>query len=71
MDASGGGLMMRMDNGLIDWWNPAQQRLMQTSEYALICQDVKQTHGELKQNNVPRFSPWTISPYSPNNNTKI
>ena len=45
MDASGGGLMLRMDNALIDWWDPALESLMQTSEYREICQDIKDAHG--------------------------
>ncbi|XP_072019197.1 uncharacterized protein [Amphiura filiformis] len=44
---SGGALMMRMDNPLLEWWDPALERLMQTSEYREICQDVKDKHGHM------------------------
>ncbi|XP_072019520.1 uncharacterized protein [Amphiura filiformis] len=47
MDSSGFGLMMRMDNPLVEWWDPALERLMQTSEYWEICQDVKDQHGHM------------------------
>ncbi|XP_072019210.1 uncharacterized protein [Amphiura filiformis] len=47
MDYSGGALMMRMDNPLLEWWDPALKRLMQTSEYWKICQDVKDEHGHM------------------------
>ncbi|XP_072019636.1 uncharacterized protein [Amphiura filiformis] len=45
LDASGGAIMMRMDNPLLEWWDPLLERLMQTSEYWEICQDVKDEHG--------------------------
>ncbi|XP_072019209.1 uncharacterized protein [Amphiura filiformis] len=47
MDASGPGLMMRMDNPLLEWWDPALTRLIQTSEYWEICQNVKDKHGHM------------------------
>ncbi|XP_072019526.1 uncharacterized protein [Amphiura filiformis] len=47
MDASGAAIMMRMDNPLVEWWDPALERLIQTSEYWEICQDVKDEHGHM------------------------
>ncbi|XP_072019531.1 L-arginine-binding protein-like [Amphiura filiformis] len=47
MDRSGAGLMLRMDNELTYWWDPALERLMQTSEYRQICQDINDVHGHL------------------------
>ncbi|XP_072036797.1 uncharacterized protein [Amphiura filiformis] len=51
----GAGLMLRMDNPLADWWNPAQQRLMQTSEYRQICQDIKDEHGHMPGRDPKQF----------------
>ncbi|XP_072019213.1 uncharacterized protein [Amphiura filiformis] len=47
LDASGGGLMLRMDNPLLEWWDPALERLIQTSEYHEICQDIIEEHGHM------------------------
>ncbi|XP_072019198.1 uncharacterized protein [Amphiura filiformis] len=44
---SGFALMMRMDMPLLEWWDPAFERLMQTSQYWEICQDVKDKHGHM------------------------
>ncbi len=49
MDHSGAGLMLRMDNDLYKWWDPALERLMQTTEYRRICQDMKYVHGKMNQ----------------------
>jgi len=45
LGASGGALMQRKDNPLLEWWDPAQERFIQTSEYRRICQDIKEEHG--------------------------
>ncbi|XP_072018436.1 uncharacterized protein [Amphiura filiformis] len=47
LDASGGAMMLRMDNPLLEWWEPAWERLMQTSQYWEICKDVKDEHGHM------------------------
>ncbi|XP_072019201.1 uncharacterized protein [Amphiura filiformis] len=47
LNHSGGAVMMRMDNPLLEWWDPALTRLIQTSEYWKICQDVKDEHGHM------------------------
>ncbi|XP_072019522.1 uncharacterized protein [Amphiura filiformis] len=47
MDSSGAGLMSRMDNPISEWFDPALERLIQTSEYWKICQDVKDQHGHM------------------------
>ncbi|XP_072036323.1 uncharacterized protein [Amphiura filiformis] len=41
----GGAIMTRYDSILIDWWNPAQAKLLASKEYHEICNDVKVTHG--------------------------
>ncbi|XP_072042614.1 uncharacterized protein [Amphiura filiformis] len=43
----GFGMMTRFDGKLIDWWNPAQAKLLASKEYHEICQDVKITHGHM------------------------
>ena len=45
-DRGGFAMMTRYDSTLVDWWNPAQQRLLATSEYKRICEDVRQAHGK-------------------------
>ncbi|XP_072023957.1 uncharacterized protein [Amphiura filiformis] len=41
----GSAMMTRLDSKLIDWWNPAQAKLIASKEYHEICNDVKITHG--------------------------
>ncbi|XP_072017942.1 uncharacterized protein [Amphiura filiformis] len=41
----GSAMMTRYDSKLIDWWNPAQAKLMASKEYHEICNDVKVSHG--------------------------
>ncbi|XP_072013231.1 uncharacterized protein [Amphiura filiformis] len=41
----GNAMMTRYDSKLIDWWNPAQAKLLASKEYHEICNDVKVTHG--------------------------
>ncbi|XP_072036128.1 uncharacterized protein [Amphiura filiformis] len=41
----GNSLMTRYDSKLIDWWNPAQAKLIASKEYHEICNDIKVTHG--------------------------
>ncbi len=43
----GHGMMTRFDGKLIDWWNPAQRKLLASKEYHQICQDVKVNHGKI------------------------
>ncbi|XP_072018365.1 uncharacterized protein [Amphiura filiformis] len=42
----GVGIMTRLDNELPDWWNPAQDSLIQSSTYRQICNDLKDAHGD-------------------------
>ncbi|XP_072026074.1 uncharacterized protein [Amphiura filiformis] len=42
---SGNSMMTRYDSKLIDWWNPAQAKLLASKEYHEICNDIKVTHG--------------------------
>ncbi|XP_072014453.1 uncharacterized protein [Amphiura filiformis] len=42
----GAAMMTRKDSKLIDWWNPAQAKLLASKEYHEICNDVKVTHGD-------------------------
>ncbi|XP_072036324.1 uncharacterized protein [Amphiura filiformis] len=41
----GSAMMTRYDSKLIDWWNPAQAKLLASKEYHEICNDVKVGHG--------------------------
>ncbi|XP_072050821.1 uncharacterized protein [Amphiura filiformis] len=41
----GKAMMTRYDSKLIDWWNPAQAKLIASKEYIEICNDIKVTHG--------------------------
>ncbi|XP_072027439.1 uncharacterized protein [Amphiura filiformis] len=41
----GTAMMTRYDSKLIDWWNPAQAKLIASKEYIEICNDIKVTHG--------------------------
>ncbi|XP_072050416.1 uncharacterized protein [Amphiura filiformis] len=41
----GNAMMTRKDSKLIDWWNPAQAKLLASKEYHEICNDVKVAHG--------------------------
>ncbi|XP_072042564.1 uncharacterized protein [Amphiura filiformis] len=43
----GFGMMARFDNKLIEWWNPAQEKLLASKEYHEICKDVKIAHGHM------------------------
>ncbi|XP_072029202.1 uncharacterized protein [Amphiura filiformis] len=42
---TGNTVMTRYDSKLIDWWNPAQAKLIASKEYHEICNDIKVTHG--------------------------
>ncbi|XP_072029127.1 uncharacterized protein [Amphiura filiformis] len=42
----GAAMMTRKDSKLIDWWNPAQAKLLASKEYHEICNDVKVAHGD-------------------------
>ena len=42
----GGSMMMRKDNRLDEWFNPALDRLLATTEYRTICNDLLEQHGE-------------------------
>ena len=47
MLANGGtAIMTRLDNNLAEWWNPAQDRLLASSAYKRICDDLKYAHGK-------------------------
>ncbi|XP_072019095.1 arginine-binding periplasmic protein-like [Amphiura filiformis] len=46
----GVSIMTRLDNGLADWWNPAQDSLIQSSTYRQICSDLKEAHGDQRGN---------------------
>lgn len=43
----GFSMMTRKDSRLHEWWNPAFERLMATTQYRLICQDLKDQHGHI------------------------
>ena len=40
-------MMTRFDNKLIEWWNPAQAKLLASEEYTEICKDVEEEHGKM------------------------
>ncbi|XP_072051714.1 uncharacterized protein [Amphiura filiformis] len=43
----GNGVMTRkINHEFLDWWNPAQERLMATGQYERICQDLEDEHGK-------------------------
>ena len=46
----GGSMMMRKDNRLDEWFNPALDRLLATTEYRTICNDLLEQHGEYLEN---------------------
>ncbi|XP_072019215.1 L-arginine-binding protein-like [Amphiura filiformis] len=43
--SSGPGVMIRVDNDLLSWWNPAMARLLTSNKYIEICQDLNEEHG--------------------------
>ncbi len=40
-------MMTRFDGTLIEWWNPAQAKLLASDEYKEICKDVLEEHGKM------------------------
>ncbi len=54
----GFGMMTRYDSKLIDWWNPAQEKLLKSKQYAEICQDVREVHGK---DLIAFFFLWNVS----------
>ncbi|XP_070541476.1 arginine-binding periplasmic protein-like isoform X1 [Ptychodera flava] len=44
---AGGSMMMRKDNTLASWWNPAFARLKETGQYRRICESVADNHGHM------------------------
>ena len=43
---AGFSVMTRKDNRLVDWWNPAFAKLVATSQWAAICNDLLTEHGK-------------------------
>ncbi len=39
-------VMMRKDNQLDTWWNPAFETLKQTSQWRTVCNDLLDEHGK-------------------------
>ncbi|XP_072036876.1 ABC transporter arginine-binding protein 1-like [Amphiura filiformis] len=44
---AGQSMMMRKDNTLWEWWNPAFAKLRASPEYKRICQDLLEQHGHI------------------------
>ncbi|XP_072047805.1 arginine-binding periplasmic protein-like isoform X2 [Amphiura filiformis] len=42
---AGQSMMMRKDNTLWEWWNPAFAKLRASTEYKVICRDLLEQHG--------------------------
>ncbi|XP_077986846.1 L-arginine-binding protein-like [Glandiceps talaboti] len=43
----GAAMMFRKDNPLASWWNPAFDRLKESSQYRQICEDANKNHGHM------------------------
>ncbi|XP_041463029.1 arginine-binding periplasmic protein-like [Lytechinus variegatus] len=48
----GFGMMTRKDNtAFVTWWNDAFDKLVNTHQYRMICQDLKEAHGHIPGQN--------------------
>ena len=43
---AGASMMMRKDNRMWEWLNPALEKLTKSDEYRTICQDLLEQHGK-------------------------